>query len=100
MKISGITVVLFGLSLAACSDTERLANATAEQARQVQDQIHTFADACTGKLSVTVELTGKNENPTVWTMQCSEMNKEHSIFGQMSEEDVEQVRVNVRTLHQ
>ncbi|HCW89248.1 MAG TPA: hypothetical protein DHU56_04215 [Marinobacter sp.] len=100
MKGYGVALVLLGLSLSGCSDTEGLANATAEQARLVQDQIHTFADACIGKLSVTVEVTGKRENPTVWTMQCSEMNKEHSIFGQMSEEDVEQIKVNVRTLHQ
>lgn len=100
MKGYGIVLVLLGLSLSGCSDTERLAHATAEQARLVQDQIHTFADACMGKLSVTVEVTGNSENPTVWSMQCPEMDKEHAFFRQMSEEDVEQIKVNVRTLHQ
>jgi len=91
--------VIFVLSISSYGCSDNLANKTAEQAKILQQSISTIAKACTGKLSVSVELTGDIKKPAITTVSCSEMDKKHEYFQELTDKDLEIIKSNFNKLN-
>ena len=91
--------VIFVLSISSYGCSDNLANKTAEQAKILQQSISTIAKACTGKLSVSMELTGDIKKPAITTVSCSEMDKKNEYFQELTDKDLEVIKRNFNKLN-
>jgi len=57
--------------------------------------------ACTGKLSISSQLTGEFERPIITTVNCSEVDKKqkHELFNELTHKDLEEIKTNIKTLN-
>ena len=92
-----LTIIPLAITTYGCS--EELANKTAEQAKLLQSHISTIAAACTGKISVSTTLTGDMKKPSTTTITCSEMDKKHKYFKELTDKDLEEIKTNVKKLN-
>lgn len=91
--------VIFVLSISGYGCSDNLANKTAEQAKILQKSINTIVKVCTGKLSVSMELTGDIKKPAITTVSCSEMDKKHEYFQELTDKDLEVIKSNIKKLN-
>jgi hypothetical protein len=92
------SIAIFGLILTSgCS--EELATRKAMQAELLQLHAKSFAEACEGKLSMTMNLTGDMEKPVTTSMNCDNMKKDHEIFRAMSKEEVSALKEQILELN-
>lgn len=92
------SIAILGLILTSgCS--EELATKKAMQAEILQLHAKSFAEACEGKLSMTMNFTGDLEKPVTTTMNCDNMKKDHEIFRALSKEEVGTLKKQIMDLN-
>ncbi len=93
MKKYLLLTILF--CIAGCNQNDKVI----EQTKIIQKSVVTFTDACVGKLSASMELTGLKERPVMLNMNCDDMNKKHDFFKAMSMKDVETLKKDLEKLN-
>ena len=83
------------LCIAGCDQNEKIV----EQAKFIQKSVVTFTDACTGKLSMSMEITGVRERPVTIKMTCDEMNKKHDYFKAINAKDAEDFKKDLEKMN-
>jgi len=91
------SLFLLVLSLVGCSD--ETANKKVEQAKLLQQQMNAISKACSGTLSLSMQLTGDMGNPATINVNCTEMNKESSYFKEFTEKDIEFLKSTIEKLN-
>ncbi|WP_377111527.1 hypothetical protein [Pseudoalteromonas sp. M58] len=100
MKFSNVLLLMVCGAMFGCSQGEETVKIKMEQATVIQQHIAALAAACTGKLSITSELTGEIKIPIKTIVSCDEMDNEDSFFKALSDDQLESLETTIRTVNQ
>lgn len=95
---SKFTLTVIALFLLGCSKEDQI-NTKVEQTIFMQQHTSAFAAACNGKLSMHTEFTGDIQYPATTKIRCDDMNKEHDLFKPYTQEEVEQLRLQLNKIN-
>lgn len=100
MRFNNVLLLMVCGALFGCSQGEDTVKIKMEQASVMQQHIAALAAACTGKLSVTSELTGEIKKPIKTIVSCNEMDNKDSFFKAFSDDQLESLETTIRTVNQ